>query len=253
VIDELSLDGRRLTITSVGEGPPLVALPGGPGFPGDQVRDLGGLGATRTLLRPDWRGAGASDPPPDGRHGIDDYVADLARVQEHLGLDVIDLLGHSFGGLVAIRYAATYPERISRLVLDATPDVPGDGRAPLGGMAGFFANWDDRAQGYLESVMSTLYEPAGDWFEEHEYALADVRPDLVRIRAQALVVTGDADWAVGPARARAMADAIADAQVAVIPDAGHFSWIENPAAYAATVGAFLERTDAGSGSGAPGM
>ena len=239
VLDTVSIDGRRICVDSVGTGPPLVALPGGPGFPGAQLAELGGLSAVRTLCRVDWRGAGTSDPPADGRHGLDDYAADLARLQDHLGLERIDLLGHSFGGMVAARYAARHPGRVGRLVLDATPDVPGDGRAPVGGMAGYFARWQDTTRSYLESVMETLYEPAGAWFEQHEYAVADVRPDLARIEAPTLVVTGDSDWAVGPARALAMADSLDVGRAEVIADAGHFACVENPEAWVAVVADFL--------------
>ncbi len=113
-----------------GVGCSLVCLPGGPGFPGRHLGNLGGLDVTCALVRPDWRGAGASDPPADGRHSVQSYVADLESLRCHLGLERIDLFGHSFGGLVAATYAARHPDNVRLLVLDGTPDVLGDGRAP---------------------------------------------------------------------------------------------------------------------------
>jgi proline-specific peptidase len=103
-----------------GDGEPLVCHPGGPGFSGAYLSDLAGLARFRALVALDPRGTGRSDPPgsPDA-YALDDYVADLARVQDHLGIDRMDLLGHSHGSLVALLYAARYPDRIGRLVLIA--------------------------------------------------------------------------------------------------------------------------------------
>jgi pimeloyl-ACP methyl ester carboxylesterase len=238
--DALVIDGRVVTVSRVGQGPPLVCLPGGPGFPGEQLGDLGGVSRARTLLRLDWRGAGASDPPPDGRHGVADYVRDLASVQDALGIERLDLFGHSFGGLVALLYAAEKPDRVARLVLDATPDRLTDGRAPVGGIAGFFVDWDQRAQQYVDQIMGSVYEPAGEWFEANEYATIDLSASVPAITARTLVLTGEADWAVGATHAAAMAAAMADAEVAVINGAGHFAWVEQPDAYADRVIRFLQ-------------
>lgn len=237
--ETLWIDGRRITVHPAGEGPPLVCLPGGPGFPGSQLGDLGGVSRVRTLLRLDWRGAGASDPPTDGRHGVADYVADLAAVQDMLGIDRLALFGHSFGGIVAATYAAAFPDRVSHLVLDGTPDRLDDGRSPVGGLPGYFANWGDDAQQYIDELMASWFEPAGKWFEENEYARCDLAPALPAITARTLIVTGDQDWAVGPVRALAMSEEVRGAEVAVIAQAGHFAWTEQPDRYADSLIGFL--------------
>ena len=53
-------------------------------------------------------------------YGLDDYAADLDELREHLGLDRIDLFGHSAGGFMSMVYAATHPQRVGRLVLCGT-------------------------------------------------------------------------------------------------------------------------------------
>jgi pimeloyl-ACP methyl ester carboxylesterase len=71
------------------------------------------------LLNP--RGTSASDAPKDPRaYRIEDYVADLEDLREHLGLESLDLLGHSHGGIVAMAWAAAHPSRVHRLVLVST-------------------------------------------------------------------------------------------------------------------------------------
>jgi proline-specific peptidase len=113
-------DGRRLFYDLRGEGDLLLCHPGGPGFSGAYLGDLGGLDRSRTLVVIDPRGTGSSDPPvSEHAYALADYVADLGHVQEQLGVDRIDLLGHSHGSLVTLLYAAEHPDRVRQLVLVA--------------------------------------------------------------------------------------------------------------------------------------
>lgn len=113
-------DGRMLSYERAGAGPILVCHPGGPGASGRYFGVLGGLIGCVTLVRLDPRGAGGSDRPGDGSYRLEDYAGDLDELRRHLGLERLNLLGHSHGGFVAITYAATYPERVERLVLLGT-------------------------------------------------------------------------------------------------------------------------------------
>src|SRR4029077_12309491 len=79
--------------------------------------DLGGLGATRTLILLDPRGtAGSSEPADDSAYETSDYVADVEELREHLGVEQLDLLGHSHGGVVALAYGAAHPKRVRSLI-----------------------------------------------------------------------------------------------------------------------------------------
>lgn len=111
-------DGRRLTYRELGDGPPLVCHPGGPGIPALIFDDLAGLDRDRTLIELDPRGVGDSDPAETYR--LEDHAADLDELRAHLGLEAIGLFGHSAGGFMSIVYAATYPMRVRKLVLCGT-------------------------------------------------------------------------------------------------------------------------------------
>ena len=114
-------DGRVLTYRKLGHGPVLVCHPGGPGFSSTYFGDLAGLWEQLTLVMVNPRGTGGSGRPEDPHaYQIDDYVLDLEEVRHHLGLERIQLLGHSHGGVVAQAYAAKHPARVSRLVLAST-------------------------------------------------------------------------------------------------------------------------------------
>jgi proline-specific peptidase len=111
-------DDRTLTYRRMGNGPMLVCHPGGPGFSSSYFADLAGLWEQFTLVMLNPRGTGDSDRPSDSRaYQIDDYVADVEELRQHLGLEKMLLLGHSHGGVVALAYAAAHPGRLGRLVL----------------------------------------------------------------------------------------------------------------------------------------
>lgn len=76
------------------------------------------------VVAPDLRGHGDSDWSPDGAYNLADYVIDMADVADALGLSAFDLLGHSLGGHISVRFAATFPEKITRLAIIEGIELP---------------------------------------------------------------------------------------------------------------------------------
>jgi pimeloyl-ACP methyl ester carboxylesterase len=111
-------DGRRLAYLELGEGAPLICHPGGPGIPPLIFGDLGGLDRDLKLIELNPRGVADSDPAQT--YTLEDHAADLEELRRHLGLETIDLFGHSAGGFMSIVYASSYPARVRRLVLCGT-------------------------------------------------------------------------------------------------------------------------------------
>jgi len=119
-------DGIRLAYAIDGDGPPLVKASNWMTHLDYErqspvwrhwVRELS---RGHTLIRYDERGCGLSDRRFDGTPTLDVFVADLAAVVDAAGLDRFALLGLSGGGPTVIAYAASHPERVSRLVLYGT-------------------------------------------------------------------------------------------------------------------------------------
>lgn len=239
----LDVGGRRITVSSLGQGPLLFCVPGGPGLPGTHLEGLGGLDRHHTLLRPDWRGAGRSDPPLDDSHRVADYVADLEEVRRQLELEAFDLLGHSFGALVALAYAAKFPGRVRRLVVDGPPDWRDRERIINLALPAHFALWDQAAQAYVEQLTQEWYWTAIDWFVGNDSW--DPVTDMRRVTAETLVVTGEHDPTFGEECAGLLASYAASGRHAVVHGAGHFTWFEQPKRYVDVVASFLRDEEVG--------
>jgi proline iminopeptidase len=126
---EVTVDGYRVVAYAYGADEETVfCLNGGPGLPCDYLRDA------HTFLRDhgyrvvafDQLGCGASDKPADpALWTINRYVAETETVRRALSLGKVHLLGHSWGGWLAIEYALTHPEALKTLILENTAaDLP---------------------------------------------------------------------------------------------------------------------------------
>jgi proline iminopeptidase len=108
-------DGVRLFFQTVGSGPQTVVVPNGFYL----VDDFAPLANGRTMIFYDARNRGRSEPVADAsklERGIHRDVDDLDVVRRHFGVDVIDVMGHSYMGLMVILYAIKYGAHVNRVV-----------------------------------------------------------------------------------------------------------------------------------------
>jgi proline iminopeptidase len=139
--------GTRLFVYDIGDksAPALMYLHGGPGMGCHEfVRWQGEALASRGIrvIGLDQRGSHHSDPIPDDQELSEGAIADdCEALREHLGIERTFILGHSFGGRVALRYAARYPQRV-RGVLFENPawDIESTERYRLPVLAGIYAS-----------------------------------------------------------------------------------------------------------------
>ena len=273
-----SYDGTELGYRVVGEGPPLVCLPGGPGRAVEYLGDLGGLATTRQLILLDPRGVGSSaDPADPATFRVDRLVGDVEALRTHLGLARMDLLAHSAGAVLATLYAAAHPHRLSHLALI----TPGLGAVDIHGteedfiaVVSRFADepWYPSAYGALEKIMvgdlsMDAFRDSRPLFYRHwtetaqahatlgtaerhlaarQGYFADLTLDppstklaLAQVAAPVLLYAGAWDAMVTPAMVQEAATLFHDARVVIQPEAGHFPWIDAPAAFATAVDSFL--------------
>ena len=113
-------DNFQLFYRVYGSGPDTaVVLAGGPALPMSYLdKDLAPLAHGRTLIYFDARGAGFSQLTTDpAMLTMDRHVADLEAVRQHFGIGKMQLIGHSWGAMVAPFYAAAHPQNVDRMVL----------------------------------------------------------------------------------------------------------------------------------------
>ncbi|RZB19666.1 alpha/beta hydrolase [Streptomyces sp. F001] len=270
-------DGTRLAHHPRGAGEPLVVLPGGPMRASAYLGDLGGLTAHRRLVLLDLRGTGDSAVPTDpATYRCDRLVGDVEALRIHLGLERMDLLGHSAGGSLAMLYAARHPERVARLALiTATPwalGLPvtaedrltaarlrkgepwfeeafpaferwlaGDGDFDPVFLPFFYGRWDDTAAAHAALEEEQTNDEAGETYgSDGAYDPPATRAALAAVTVPVLVYAGELDGGPRPELARRAADVFPNAEFTVQPGAGHFPWLDDPDRFARRTAAFFD-------------
>lgn len=243
---------------------PLVCVPGGPLLPSAYLRDLGGLSEHATLV--------FTEPPSDPASYRCDVVADaLESVRRQLGVDRLDLLGHSAGANVVLRYAERYPSRVARLLL-VTPSTLAVGieirdearsaiaRSRIGepwyedaaaalqriqsgdpvdadwdAIAPFsHGRWDAAAAAY-DAEMNAQRDPvaATAFGADGAFDPPATRAALASLHVPVTIIAGSVDVGVPPSAAEELAGLFPDALVTVLDGAGHFPWVDVPEAFVA--------------------
>ena len=116
-----TINGAKLWTVSFGKGDPIFFIAGGPGGAHVGLRSFDSLSTTNTLVYYDGFGRGKSDLAKDVKeYTLSRDVEDLEGLRKAMGFDKINVLGHSYGGLVAQAYALKYPSNVKHLILANT-------------------------------------------------------------------------------------------------------------------------------------
>ncbi|WP_121354468.1 alpha/beta fold hydrolase [Flavisolibacter nicotianae] len=117
----ITVNGARLWVVTVGKGDPLILISGGPGGAHVGLRRFDTLASHYMLIYFDAFGRGKSDTAKNVKdYTIERDIEDIEGLRTALHLDKINVLGHSYGGVVAQGYAVKYPQHVKHLVLANT-------------------------------------------------------------------------------------------------------------------------------------
>lgn len=275
---------RDLTmyVEVMGQGSPVALMHGGPGADHTTLLPLQPLADDHTLIFYDHRCNGRTTGADVSTMSFDNLTADADALREALGFERWAVLGHSFGGMVALEYALRYPERLTHLIL---LDTCGDIRwaqeyAPeLLARRGFspaaveaarrFFHGDLAPNEVLPAMMRfgrAYYYPrplprmlpnllAGRHVKMRRdtliYAFSQMLPGwsvmdrLNEIQTPALVLAGRDDFQFPPEHQAILADRLPNARLEIIERAGHNAPIERPAEVVAAIARFLSAVSAG--------
>lgn len=281
---EVALDGHRIVAYSYGAGEEVVfLLNGGPGLPCDYLRDAHSFLADHgyRVVAFDQIGCGASDRPDDpALWSITRYVEETETVRRALGLGKVHLLGHSWGGWLAIEYALHHPDALKTLILeDTAADLPHlmaemhRLRAALGTetVEMLLAHEADGSYDHpeyqaaitlmnyrhvcrLSTWPAPLLASLNDWNMAPYVAMQGPNeflyignlkdwnrvPDLPRIACPVLITVGKHDE-ITPACALRMKQNLPQAELVVFPNSSHMPFYEEPAAYDPVLLGFLAK------------
>jgi proline iminopeptidase len=278
------VNGVRLYYRVAGEAPPwrapVLFLHGGPGYNSYSFARLMGprLEKARRMVYLDQRGCGRSERPWDGHYSLEVLVADLEALRQELGVERWVLMGHSFGGTLALEYAARHPEHVAGVV-----DVSG-----LSDSAASFATWkrelerlhpgrltetasDEDASDYTQVMRALRGLDARGFFNTLQFRntvylqmqeAVDVESGLrntgelsralfsnelasyrftasERITAPVLIVGGRYDHAIGLESMQALAKLLPRATLLEYEQSGHFPYLEEADRFEQDVTRFL--------------
>jgi proline iminopeptidase len=246
----LAPDGTRMV-----ERPTAFLLHGGPG--GDHSGFKPGyspLAERMQLVYVDHRGQGRSARGLKETYTLDNNVDDLEALRQHLGLDKVVVIGVSYGGMVALAYAARYPESVSHLVAVVTTpsyrfldrakailaEKGTDEQRAMGDIlwAGAFENEEQLLEYYR--VMGPLYSLKFDAEKAAESRARgirsvdainegfggflrtyDVTGELHKVTAPTLVIAGRHDWICPVDQSEEIARLIPHADLRIFENSSH--------------------------------
>ncbi len=263
----IRINGLETFYQLEGQGDPVVLLHGW----GASSQSLAGVAACLApiyrVLSVDLPGFGWSQAPP-AAWGVADYAEHVRRLLDEVRIARAALLGHSFGGRIAVRLASSHPERVGRLILVASAGVR-PRRGPRYYLRVGIAKALRRLMVLpgLEGVGSRLLSRWQAKVGSRDYLAAGrLRPTLVKvvnedltpalglIQAPTLLMWGDRDQEVRRPAMEIMAARIPGARLRVWAGAGHFPFQDAPETFCQAVREFLQAerwatTAAGGGRG----
>lgn len=266
------------TLGKPGAALPIIAINGGPGLTHAYMvqNDLWErVARNRLVVFYDQRGTGGSRRVQGLQtaalpQSMDAQVADLEAVRQALKLEKFALLGDSYGGMVAMAYAAAHPEHVARLILSDSPppnwkslvsllpeffpdvheqdetemhnlgpNTEAAARASLRNHFRMIFYSPEKRDAYIRRMGDLGFEPAVGDAVEKATANLDLAPKLPSFHFPVLVINGRYDANVAPVNAWRLAHAIPGARLVFFEHSGHLPSYEEPEQYLKVLEGFL--------------
>ena len=266
---------------------PVLTLHGGPGVPHDYLTDLARLADHgRPVVFYDQLGCGRSDHPADPTLWVmGTFVDELSTIRRSLGLDRVHLLGHSWGGWLALEYALSQPDGVASMVLASTcASIPAfaavsrrlkqqlpvdvqrvidhheaagttDEDAYIEASMAYFTQWVCRRDPWPDHVLSSFLNLSEDVYgtmQGPEWNVIgnlkdwDVTARLREIDVPVLVTSGRHDE-MTPEVVQPLVDGIPGAEWVIFENSAHLAMAEEPDRFLDVVESFLARVESANG------
>src|SRR5262245_29898447 len=258
---------------------PLLVLHGGPGFPHDYLEDLEQLAdGGRAVVLYDQLGCGKSDHPDDPALWVmDTFVEELSAVREAIGLEPVHLMGHSWGGWLALEYVLRRPVGLASLILASTcaslpafaretkrlkETLPADVQATIDhheaagithddayvqATMAYYTRWVCRRDPWPDHVMRSFMNVREDIYgimQGPEWTVTgnlkdwDVTKRLGELELPVLITSGRYDE-MTPTLVEPLIEGIRGAEAVLFEESAHLAMVEEPERYRRTIESFL--------------
>lgn len=276
-VQHVTVHGHRRAYVKVGSGPALLLLHGLGCDHATWMPVIDGLARRYTVIAPDLLGHGASDKPR-ADYSVGGFANGMRDLLTVLGIDKATVVGHSFGGGVAMQFGYQFPERTERLVLvgsgglgpEVSPAIraitttgfhqvmglltlPGIRHLGTGGLRALsrtgvkgFRDFDEVA-----SIYDSFRDPAARAAVRHVVrAVVDWQGQIVTMADRAYltdampmcVIWGDHDRVIPVSHAERAADLAPNARIEILPNAGHFPHKDHPERFVKILHDFIRTT-----------
>jgi pimeloyl-ACP methyl ester carboxylesterase len=250
------INGLDVYYQDEGQGDPVVLLHGW-GVSSQSLAGVASFLATGfRVISVDLPGFGWSQAPPEA-WGAAEYADQVRQLADTLELEEVTLLGHSFGGRIAIVMAAQHPQRVARLILVASAGIRPKQRLTARAKVGAtkvlrriltLPGWGQVGERVLrrwqERVGSRDYRAAGAMRPTLVRVVnEDLAPMLPMIQAPTLLLWGDRDLEVRRPAVETMAAQIRGARLVVFPGVGHFPFQDASEEFQRSLTGFLRGGD----------
>ena len=274
----IPLNGTELYCKVVGEGEPIVIVHGGPGLGHSYfLPHMEGLAKEHTLIFYDQRASGKSSNDLDSSGiNLNAFLTDIEAIRSHFKIGKMNLMGHSWGGLLAMQYAMQYPDSLKNLILSSSSPASSELRAKESEKLAERITEADKAE--RAKIISSeafkqnnakAYEQFFKWFFKKEFAnealaneldLAfpesfvqnnqllqylgadmgqyDLHEDLKNINTPTLVIYGD--YESSAVAGQKIHKNLPNSEFVSLKNCGHFPFIEQPDAYFEAIENFLD-------------
>jgi pimeloyl-ACP methyl ester carboxylesterase len=268
------LNGHRFAYLDSGDGPALLFIHGLTSSQRSWAHLVSALNHDHRVLAPDLFGHGASAKPM-GDYSLGAHAATMRDLLDLLGIDRVTLVGHSFGGGIAMQFCYLFPERVERLVLVASGGLGRDVSPLLRAATLPGAQWvlpfiaSSWVRGRVEAAGRTLTrtgwraspEVTEVWRGFTSLSDGDTRRAFLAttrgvidpggqtvsahdylpmtIEIPTLIVWGTRDRMIPAWHATTAHEAIAGSQVKLFKGAGHFPHLDEPERFARVLSDFI--------------
>lgn len=277
----MTINESEVYYKTMGEGEPLLVIHGGPVLDHSYfLPHLESLAKDYELIFYDQRASGRSSVEIDSATmNLTGFVEDIEQIRQKLGYDRLNIFGHSWGGLIAMKYAIAHDEKVDHLILsnsmapsaadwqaenlEAAKNINEEDQRRLDVIVSSGLLRSAEPIPYIKEMMMlsfksqmfdgknieklNLYIPEDFQQRSAVFGLLgpdlgayDLYADLSKVKSPTLILFGQSEAAV-EMHAQKMTSSLPNGKLEVIEKSGHFPFIENPIAFDRALKSFLDR------------